>query len=134
MCFQEDKKVTDKSLERRRFIRIPFSSTAHIKSKAGDMYLNCHVHDVSLKGLLITRPRDWQGQLNDAYQIDLLLEDGSIVIKMDAVIAHIAEDAIGFVCEQIDLDSISHLKRLVELNLGDEDLLHRELHMLIKTN
>jgi len=32
--------------------------------------------------------------------------------------------------QHIDLDSISHLRRLVELNLGDEALLERELAAL----
>ncbi len=36
-----------------------------------------------------------------------------------------------FRCEHIDIDSITHLKRLIELNLGDEALLHRELAHLI---
>ena len=50
---------------------------------------------------------------------------------MQTAVAHIDANSVGFICEHIDLDSISHLKRLVELNLGDEDLLHRELHALI---
>ena len=39
-------------------------------------------------------------------------------------------ELIGFVCRHIDVDSISHLRRLVELNLGDEALLERELAAL----
>ena len=31
----------------------------------------------------------------------------------------------------IDLDSITHLRRLVELNSGDAAMLERELHTLI---
>jgi hypothetical protein len=30
-------------------------------------------------------------------------------------------------CTEIDLDSITHLRRLLELNLGDPDLIEREL-------
>jgi hypothetical protein len=32
---------------------------------------------------------------------------------------------------QIDLESITNLVRLVELNLGDEDLLNREIHTMV---
>ena len=39
-------------------------------------------------------------------------------------------DLVGMVCRHIDVDSISHLRRLVELNLGDEALLERELAAL----
>ena len=32
--------------------------------------------------------------------------------------------------EHLDIDSISHLKRLVELNVGDDELLYREIEHL----
>lgn len=121
----------DNTNERRRFSRIPFDATAHINSEKGELHLNCHVIDISLNGILITIPKGWLGSLNDLYTIDLLLENGQLVIKMEAIVAHIAQDTIGFTCTHIDLDSITHLKRLVELNLGDEGLLHREFSALI---
>lgn len=80
---------------------------------------------------MIAKPENWAGNMQDQYQIDLLLENVQLVIKMDVIVAHIDDKSIGFTCKLIDLDSISHLKRLVELNLGDEELLHRELHALI---
>ena len=45
-------------------------------------------------------------------------------------IAHQDENILGLSCEKMDIDSVSHLKRLVELNLGDQDLLERELDSL----
>ncbi|PHS31627.1 MAG: pilus assembly protein PilZ [Methylophaga sp.] len=121
------------STERRRFSRIPFPATAHLKAYKGDLHLNCAVIDISLKGILISLPIDWQGEMHDKYKIDLLLENAQLVINMYASVAHIDNDSVGFLCEHIDLDSISHLKRLVELNLGDEELLHRELSALISS-
>ncbi len=118
--------------ERRHFSRIPFIAQAHIHAEKGELHLNCEVFDVSLKGILVARPDGWNGQLTDKYQIDLLLENAQLIIKMSAAVAHIDDTAIGFLCEHIDLESISHLKRLVELNLGDEALLHRELASLIQ--
>jgi hypothetical protein len=35
-------------------------------------------------------------------------------------------------CDSIDLDSITHLRRLVELNAGDPRELDRELAILIR--
>jgi hypothetical protein len=46
------------------------------------------------------------------------------------VLTRTRDDLLGFVCRHIDLESISHLRRLVELNLGDESLLERELAAL----
>jgi len=119
------------SSERRRFSRIPFEAKAHINSHKGELHLNCHVIDVSLNGILITIPDNWQGKMDDEYTIDLLLENAQLVIKMEAAVAHLDKESIGFICKHIDLDSITHLKRLVELNLGNEELLHRELSSLI---
>jgi len=121
----------DNSSERRRFSRIPFEANAHINSHNGELHLNCHVIDVSLNGLLIAKPSDWLGQMNETYTVDLLLENAQLVIKMEVAVAHLDDDSIGFICTHIDLDSITHLKRLVELNLGDEGLLSRELSALI---
>jgi hypothetical protein len=118
--------------ERRNFSRIPFHAQAHVHADKGELHLNCEVLDVSLNGILIVKPDGWRGQLTDNYKIDLVLENAQLVIKMSAAVAHIDGGSIGFICKNIDLDSISHLKRLVELNLGDEDLLHRELASLIQ--
>jgi hypothetical protein len=43
---------------------------------------------------------------------------------------HSERAQVGFECEYIDLDSISNLRRLVELNLGDSVLLERQLGSL----
>lgn len=117
--------------DRRYFSRIPFAADAHVVTAEGDMYLNCRVIDVSLNGLLMQRPLDWTASLGDKVMIDLLLDEAQIVIKMQAEVAHMDSVSIGFHCQLIDLDSITHLKRLVELNLADEGLLHRELSALI---
>ena len=124
--------MTDiKQQERRRFSRIPFDSDAHLNSKSGELHLNCPVVDISIKGALIEKPDNWQGKVGSRYQLDIVIEQGQLVIKMDALVAHIDDEVIGFICDHIDLDSITHLKRLVELNLGDSELLQRELASLL---
>ena len=50
---------------------------------------------------------------------------------MEVSVAHIEESRIGFYCQHIDIDSISHLHRLVELNLGNEKLLEREMSEML---
>jgi hypothetical protein len=49
---------------------------------------------------------------------------------MDVTVAHCESEHVGFHCDHIDIDSITHLRRLVELNLGDPELLERELSAL----
>jgi hypothetical protein len=45
--------------------------------------------------------------------------------------SHTRGQNAGLLCLDIDIDSVTHLRRLVELNLGDSDLLERELSALI---
>lgn len=54
-----------------------------------------------------------------------------VEINLAVMAVHSEEDHIGFKTEHMDLDSATHLRRLVELNLGDENLLERELSELI---
>jgi hypothetical protein len=39
----------------------------------------------------------------------------------------------ALLCHSIDIDSVTHLRRLVELNLGNADLLQRELSALVSS-
>ncbi len=124
--------MTDSTAQdRRRFSRIPFDAVAHINTENGDLFLNCQIIDISLKGLLVHKPGQWQSAIGDKCRLDLLLDNAQVIIEMETVVAHIDDEQIGFDCEHIGLDSITHLKRLIELNLGDEAILHRELSALI---
>lgn len=113
--------------EQRRFKRIPFDMPGRIVSTT-----TVRVIDVSLKGALIVKPPKWKGSKGDPISIEIPLDSDASVIRMDMRIAHVDAGRIGLVCEHIDLDSITHLRRLVELNLGDDELLQRELAELGK--
>lgn len=113
--------------ERRRFHRFAFDAPTEITQNARRWEVE--LHDVSLKGLLVKRPPDWNGDPNQPFEA-LLELGGGAQVKMEVVLTRTQDDLLGFVCRHIDLDSISHLRRLVELNLGDESLLERELAAL----
>ena len=115
--------------EKRRFRRILFDAPV-------TMTLDRNTHtsqliDISLKGALIRRPADWPEITGKSVNLCVLLDNESASIKMEAIIKHGEEDRLGFQCLHIDMDSIAHLRRLVELNLGDEELLGRELEELL---
>jgi hypothetical protein len=126
--------TTQSEDERRRFSRIPFDAIAHLKTTEGDLYLNLEVIDISLNGLLVAEPTDSLLKQDQQCHIDVLLEQGAIIIKMEGIVAHIDKGQVGLSCQEIDLESISHLKRLISLNLGDENLLNRELSALHHPN
>ena len=121
---------SDTSSERRRFTRIPFDARVRIRA-AGRIWA-AELVDISLKGALVERPADWPGILGETQRLSIELDVGDgPTITMHATPAHTGGNRIGFRCERIDVDSASHLRRLVELNLGDPALLDRELAALV---
>jgi hypothetical protein len=111
----------------RKFHRFPFE--AQVSLYSGDRQWDAELLDISLKGLLLARPSDWTGSIGERYRAVVRLE-GGINIGMMVTAAHCSDARIGCHCSQIDMASFSHLKRLIELNLGDTELLNRELEGL----
>lgn len=119
--------MSESANERRRFQRVAFDAPTVIAQ--GERQWSAALHDISLKGLLIGTPRDWNGDPDQPFEA--LIELGNEArVKMEVVLTRTQPQSLGFVCRHIDLESISHLRRLIELNLGDEQLLERELAAL----
>ncbi|MDH5356067.1 MAG: PilZ domain-containing protein [Gammaproteobacteria bacterium] len=115
--------------DKRRFSRIPFQSKIRLSNEKGEWF--SQLLDISLKGALIKLPDNWNGAAGDQLEVEITLDASEITISMSASVAHIENDHIGLSCNHIDIDSISHLRRLVELNIGDPEVLQRELFELI---
>lgn len=115
--------------EKRRFHRINFDATCDLHWQ--EQVWTTTVLDISLQGVLVHRPEGWNVPLNDPCEVVVHLDDHDTGIVMAVELKHVEDDHLGFKCQYIDLDSVTHLKRLVELNLGDPALLEREFaHML----
>ena len=119
--------MSDTANERRRFQRVHFDAATEIAQ--GKRTWSVELQDISLKGLLVRRPSGWDGRSNMPFTACIRLTE-DIQLEMEVELTREKDDQLGFVCRHIDLDSISHLRRLVELNLGDETLLERELTAL----
>jgi len=115
----------------RHFSRIQFSIPVTLSNT--DQQWQANLIDISLHGSLISRPEHWKGKIGETYRIELFLGDDSAII-MEVKAVHVEPASLGFACEHIDLDSITHLRRLVELNLGNEEILERELSELMHIN
>ena len=116
--------------ERRRFSRILYLTMADLVQ--GDKKWRTQLVDISLQGALLIRPDDWESNDDDKeYSLSFVLSGSDIEIKMQVMLTHEASKKLGFYCHHIDIDSATHLKRMIELNVGDEELLHRELEQLL---
>lgn len=116
--------------QKRQFTRVPFDADVRLVQQSGDAW-DSRLYDISLKGALIAAPRGWAGERGDEFLLEVFLAGEDIKIDMNVSVAHMEEGRIGFHCEFIDIDSISHLHRLMELNLGDEAQLEREISEMI---
>ena len=111
--------------DKRQFSRINFNAPVTLESN-GKIW-NSQLLDISLKGALIERPNNWNGINGEQFRLFIKLPDSDIHIDMEVELAHLEDKRIGFHCIHIDLDSVTSLRRLVELNLGNEKLLEREI-------
>ena len=93
----------------------------------------CQIVDLSLKGCMLRFDAPWQENPEKIYTLTLSLSE-EIKITMALSISHVIDNTAGFRCEHIDIESITALRRLVELNLGDNQLLERDLLALAEGN
>jgi len=113
--------------EQRQFSRIPFDVPATLA--LGGQVWETSLIDISLHGALIQAPQNFAPDPGQDYRLAVHLEGGPDIC-MEVWVAHQENKVLGLKCKDIDVDSITHLRRLVELNLGDPDLLERELSAL----
>ena len=115
--------------ERRMFSRILFATDAHLAQ--GETKWETTILDLSLNGALVEEPVHFSNS-GEAITLSFTLPESDIEISIDTELVHQKNTQLGLKCNFIDVDSISHLKRMVELNLGDASLLNRELMLFIE--
>ncbi|RDX37390.1 PilZ domain-containing protein [Vibrio campbellii] len=114
--------------ERRRFSRIIYQVPALIEQ--GNLAMQATIQDLSLHGLLL--------KVEDAKPLDSLLPvevgfsfiQSEQMMQFSAGIVSIAGNVIRLKISNIDIESISQLKRFIELKVGNNELLSRELEHL----
>lgn len=89
--------------------------------------------DISLKGVLLQLPDGHRPQAGMPCLVKLPLgeAEAGIIIAMAGELAHVEGGHAGVLCRSIDIESITHLRRLIEVNLGDPAASERELKALI---
>ncbi|MCL2345905.1 MAG: PilZ domain-containing protein [Desulfobulbus sp.] len=113
---------------RRQFSRISFQAEASLF--LGNDEYPVGVIDLSLKGALIQPRGSLYITVGSAGVLNIPL-DAEDNIRMEVTVIHHQGQYYGLSCRKIDLDSVIHLRRLVALNLGNENLLEREIGLLV---
>ncbi|HLA35588.1 MAG TPA: PilZ domain-containing protein [Rhodocyclaceae bacterium] len=115
--------------DRRQFWRAVFNHPVQLSFHGG--VSQARLVDISLKGALLDVDESWSGALDEQCEMQVGLTN-DVIIVMTATVVHVSNGRIGLRCDRIDLDSITHLRRLVELNAGDPVLLEREIGNLVQ--
>tara|TARA_B100000767_G_C19709129_1_gene511933 strand:+ start:333 stop:713 length:381 start_codon:yes stop_codon:yes gene_type:complete len=116
---------------RRQFTRVLFSIPAEVE--IDNKTYPVSIHDISLNGALVTsmnRQKPLKGKLG---VLHFFLSDNVSEVTMNITVVHIEDKETGLQCNAIDIDSVSHLRRLIELNLGDSNQLNKELNQLSRS-
>ncbi len=112
----------------RVFSRIPFNAIATLH--LSDATLQVGLLDIALKGALVRTGAAENLQLEQLCSLLLPLAGTDEAIEMKGRIAHLGGRNVGVRCDHIELASLTLLRRLLELNTGDADLMDRELSQL----
>jgi len=112
----------------RLFSRVPFSAAVslHLENQS----LQVELLDIALKGALVQTATQQHLPLQTPCRLTLPLAKGEEAIEMSGKVVHLEGLHIGMKCEHIDLNSLTQLRRLLELNTGDAELMDRELSKL----
>ncbi len=116
-------------IERRRFSRIIYQAPATLTQ--GNYQLTTCIQDLSLKGLLLWAVDEPELDTNSIVDVTFTLPDSDISINLSATLIMQDERILHLKIDHIDIESVGHLRRLVELNVGSDELLHRELEHLV---
>lgn len=114
--------------DRRRFTRVEFHAVAMVRQ--GEVFFETKIVDVSLNGILLDTPDTYHIRADEPAVISIHLGD-DVVITLQSVLVHSSNHFQGFRVESIDMDSICHLRRLIELNMNDPAAPERVLEELI---
>lgn len=118
--------MTDITNERRRFSRAHID--AQVEISQGAMSWDVELIDVSLAGLAVTMPADWDADYAQSFTATIKLA-GNTTIELYAHLVHIDETKLGFQCEHVDRENIGPLVSLLSEKLGD-DVVQQEITLL----
>jgi PilZ domain len=112
--------------EKRLLQRIRFAVTTEVDIN-GVRY-ETRLVDISLKGALLEFPHEEAVDEGLPCHLIIHLDMSDVTLSFTGVVAHSHDNLTGIKFITIDIDSMIHLRSLLELNSGDPDLVKSELN------
>jgi hypothetical protein len=88
--------------------------------------------DVSLNGLSVTQPEDWDADYSHPFNFILHLKDGGS-FEAHAHLIHVESGILGFQMEHLGPEQLAPLAKLLAQKLGDE-VIEAELRVMDEIN
>jgi len=121
-------------LERRKFSRVNFTGTCVLvfDKKTEHHDFEAALIDISLNGALISINPIVVDLEEELIQLHLALEGSEIELILNGVVCHQQETLLGMQFGKLSIETTSHLKRLIELNIASHVDMEREFAQLIE--
>lgn len=113
-------------MEKRNFSRIPFKIEAQLEYNG--QTIRGEVDNLSLKGMMLKT--DLRPEVDTLLPIKIVLTEGadeSLVLHINGRVVRQIPEGIGIFFDEMDLDSFSHLSKIIEYNSGDPEKVKNEL-------
>lgn len=118
--------------EQRNYRRIPFHTEAELNID-GTGY-SCELVDLALQGALFKTEQKLPVAAGQQVEIQIALTSSELKLEFTGELIHQRGSFYGFIFVSEDASTMGHLRRLLELNIGDGDEVDREfLHWLKKS-
>ena len=109
----------------RRFRRIPFEAIVTIQTEQAK--ISAELLDVALKGALVETTSQLGLGLGSECSLNITIPDSPIELNFQARLIHHEDTHYGFLFTSEDLETLTHLRKLIELNTGDVETTRSEL-------
>lgn len=116
--------------DRRLYHRVSFHQSATLDWDGQEQTVR--VENLSLKGVLLSGVVAPDGlKTGQTARLNIDLADDSAV-EMTIEVVFVRGDQLGARWTVIDLDGMTHLRRLIALNLGDASVVDQELSLILQ--
>lgn len=117
-------------MHKRRFRRIPFD--AEVTLTVGDLLWSGELLDVALRGASAGSDMPLPVPLGCRGELRITLPDTPIILDFEAELIYSGESRYGFRFLSEKLETLIHLRKLIELNSGDVEATRSELDEWLK--
>ncbi len=119
-------------MKKRRFSRISFAEKSIVEF--GGSSVEVDLLNISLKGALVQFGEDMNCSPGDIWKLSFHLGNSDINMEFKAVVVHASGNLAGVKFMETELNTMIHLRNLMEARTMDPEKVRRELDFLIETD